>query len=589
MTKKVTGFRDSVRKRIGSDAPNPGFLSDMLNTTSLKNALIRLNLDQIRRYERNPRRFGNAEYEDIRESIRQRGLDQPLVVTQRPGETFYVLKKGAGTRLQALQELWAETGDQRFYQQECVFEPYRDELDLFVGHGIENLKRSQMSFIETAFFYMDLKQFHEDLEGRELSTREACERINGDGFSVDQSRLVRYRYGVELYQHIPMALEGGLGRTTLDMIRKLERGYRILWERHSNEAPRFDALWCEALASGDHPDVFDLAEQQARFEQAMTSALGLNPRHLTAEADVLLQQPDPALAAEFQPPMPMSASDEQGEHEERGLPFSTEEELLAESEPTASCFKPPARPSQSAMPPSPRPEPAVPTAAERRPEPPTTAQAPAEPVASVVVTETEITRHPVFNLSRAPTLPDNPPAPYNVEDRHRHLLSQPHPNDPEPFFRSARSTACWVHAIFSCFPSARFINKQGNPNDPITLVDDSSIPARRYRLELNLMNRQLDGSQLVDYVWWRLWKIIEGPYFDEEPIALERNLICWQSVFIDEQHQLAIELRSPLLFTDPACQWIDAPMRRLEQVQREFHQRRRQNPDPYINPLGIPG
>lgn len=585
MTKKVTGFRDSVRKRIGSDAPNPGFLSDMLNTTSLKNALIRLNLDQIRRYERNPRRFGNAEYEDIRESIRQRGLDQPLVVTQRPGETFYVLKKGAGTRLQALQELWAETGDQRFYQQECVFEPYRDELDLFVGHGIENLKRSQMSFIETAFFYMDLKQFHEDLEGRELSTREACERINADGFSVDPSRLVRYRYGVDLYQQIPMALEGGISQRTTEQIRRLERSYRTLWERHSAEAPRFDALWCEALASGDHPDVFDLAELQTRFEQAMASALGLNPRHLTAEADVLLQQLDPAGAAELQSPAP-----EPGEPGE----FATDDKPQPEPEMAANNLTAPVRPSQSATSTSPRPEPtvpAVPNATGGRPEPPTPAAAPVsiptEPTASAVTNTS--TRHPAFNLSRALTMPDNPPVPYSIEDRHRHLLSQPHPDDPDPFFRAARSSACWAHAIFSCFPIARFINQQGNPNDPITLVDDSNQPAPRYRLELNLMNRHLDGSLLVDYVWWRLWKTIEGPYFDEEPAALERNLLCRQAVFIDEQHQLAIDLRSPLLFSDPACQWIDTPLRLLEQTQREFHRQRRQSPDPYINPLGIPG
>jgi hypothetical protein len=199
-------------------------------------------------------------------------------------------------------------------------------------------------------------------------------------------------------------------------------------------------------------------------------------------------------------------------------------------------------------------------------------------------------RNPAFNLSLALTLPDNPPVPDDVEDRHRHLLSQPHPSDAEPFFRAARSSVCWAHAIFNCFPTAQFLDHQDQiSSEPITLDNGSSPSALRYRLTLNLMNRRLDGSQLVDYVWWRLWKTLESPYFDEEPSVLERSLACSQSAFASEPHKLAIELRSPLLFSDPACQWIDTPLRRLEQLQREFHRLRRQNPDPLINPLGIPG
>ena len=39
---------------------------------------------KIRPYERNPRQGRNPEYDRIKDSIRNNGLDQPLVITQRP-------------------------------------------------------------------------------------------------------------------------------------------------------------------------------------------------------------------------------------------------------------------------------------------------------------------------------------------------------------------------------------------------------------------------------------------------------------------------------------------------------------------------
>ena len=47
-----------------------------------------LDIRCIKPYERNPRRCKNPEYERIKASIRASGLDQPLVVTQRPGDTL---------------------------------------------------------------------------------------------------------------------------------------------------------------------------------------------------------------------------------------------------------------------------------------------------------------------------------------------------------------------------------------------------------------------------------------------------------------------------------------------------------------------
>jgi len=53
--------------------------------------LVTLDVARIHPYEHNPRRAPNTEYDRIKASIRADGLSQPLVVTQRPGETDYIV------------------------------------------------------------------------------------------------------------------------------------------------------------------------------------------------------------------------------------------------------------------------------------------------------------------------------------------------------------------------------------------------------------------------------------------------------------------------------------------------------------------
>ncbi len=74
---------------------------------------ILLDIDRIESYESNPRTERNPLHDDIRESIRQQGLQQPLVVTRRQGADCYVVKAGGNTRLAVLKELHGETGDAR--------------------------------------------------------------------------------------------------------------------------------------------------------------------------------------------------------------------------------------------------------------------------------------------------------------------------------------------------------------------------------------------------------------------------------------------------------------------------------------------
>ncbi|MCP4042516.1 MAG: ParB N-terminal domain-containing protein, partial [Gammaproteobacteria bacterium] len=79
-------------------APGENITRTDLNPSTL----IEVSITQIHPYERNPRQGRNPEYDRIKASIRTSGLDQPLVITQRPGSTDYIVHSGSNTRLLVL-------------------------------------------------------------------------------------------------------------------------------------------------------------------------------------------------------------------------------------------------------------------------------------------------------------------------------------------------------------------------------------------------------------------------------------------------------------------------------------------------------
>ena len=76
--------------------------SEMTAATVDKRVQQVLDVQCIQPYERNPRHSRNPEYDWIKDSIRSNGLDQPLVITQRPGAADYIVHAGGNTRLQSL-------------------------------------------------------------------------------------------------------------------------------------------------------------------------------------------------------------------------------------------------------------------------------------------------------------------------------------------------------------------------------------------------------------------------------------------------------------------------------------------------------
>lgn len=598
--KKASNMRDSIRKRMG-DPPSQGFLQDMLDTAPLKSSMLRLTLDDFQPYERNPRWTRNPDYDDIKASIRERGLDQPLVVTRRPGDRRHTLKKGGGTRYQILRELWEETGEKRFYEHEVVVEPYKNELDLFIGHGIENLKRGQMSFIEAAKFYCDLKQIHEDVEGRELSTREACERINRDGFSAHQARLVQYQYALHLYQFIPHVLEAGAGRPVVEKIRKHEKVSRDIWQQHSDNLEQFEQLWGEALAQHDHddPDLpFDLHGVQASFENAAGTLLNIPPQHLSALVDLALHQPDRTAMSELSSgpsysPEPAQwagrsldtpPSSPPAFTEYAGAPVeSGEYEDDNNQDPLTPSNETGVHPTQAAPPKSPR---AVSSPANGatgiKPSQPQPGK-PAQP------------RHGYPSLLPRHIQTDKgPDEGFEALRRHveRELAAWTTPDDHEPVFRAVKTVIVWANTLLSYFRIPA-LSEAGDPPGTFGFVALSD----QLQLHLRTPSEPLTGERVFDHAWLRIAQIFYGPVF------LERN-----DVFMSEftalftrgctsfehtkdvidvlQRVLYLHTLSHLVFADPAHAWLDQALHSLQGAANEFLLVRRQQTDTTINPLG---
>lgn len=194
--------------------------------------LVQLDIARIHSYEHNPRRSANPEYARIKASIHTDGLLQPLVVTQRPGDTDYVIRAGGNTRLQAVKELFAETGDARFTTVSCVIRPWTGEADVLLAHLKENELRGELTFLDKALAFSDARRFLEEAESRDetMTQQQLVEAFRQHGYMLSQSLLSQMLYAVErLLPLLPQALEAGMGRPQVSRIRGLDRAARAYW------------------------------------------------------------------------------------------------------------------------------------------------------------------------------------------------------------------------------------------------------------------------------------------------------------------------------------------------------------------------
>lgn len=272
---------------------------------SLEDTPLVVTLDQLRPYEHNPRVTRNPRYDEIKASIRERGLDSPPAITRRPGEAEYIIRNGGNTRLAILRELWAETREERFLRIPCLFRPWpeRGEIVALTGHLAENELRGSLTFIERALGVEKACELYEAETGRALSQSELSRRLAADGYPVPQPHISRMREAVTyLLPAIPTLLYGGLGRPQIERLTLLRKAGQRLWDRRATRrrpGSAFTEVFQDVLAQFDGAgDGFsvqrvqdELLGQLAALLESDYDTLALELEEGEAWQQALLQEP----------------------------------------------------------------------------------------------------------------------------------------------------------------------------------------------------------------------------------------------------------------------------------------------------------
>lgn len=276
----------------------------------------RLPIDCIDYFEGNPRLVRNPEYVRIKESIRNSGLMQPLVVTRPPQAAKYMVEAGGNTRLRALQELHEEIGEPQYAEVECVLRPWVSYEHVVIAHLKENDLRGNLTFIEKSLAICALEQrFNQAASQRHkapLSQRALVSRLRREGYGVNQSHLSYMRYATDrLLSPLGSTLRSGLGRPTIVRVRRLDDAARRLWSAWSigskeafDEAfvtlcQRHDAAFdIDALRRDLEYEISECAETSLEFVRLALNACieGEDPPVVPAPSACLMEEPSDTAA-----------------------------------------------------------------------------------------------------------------------------------------------------------------------------------------------------------------------------------------------------------------------------------------------------
>ena len=249
-------------------------------------------LDELRPYELDPRITRNPLYDEIKASIRERGLDAPPPITRRPGADHYIIRNGGNTRLAILRELWTETKDQGFFRIPSLFRPWpeRGEIIALTGHLAENELHGGLTFIERALGVEKARELYEQEIGKPLSQSELARRLAADGYPIQQPHISRMQDTVRyLLPTIPNVLYNGLGRHQVERLAVLRKAAEFTWEKQASGKPLgidFETLFHDVLAPFDaRPADFSTRRVQDELIGQMAELLDADYNALELDID----------------------------------------------------------------------------------------------------------------------------------------------------------------------------------------------------------------------------------------------------------------------------------------------------------------
>ena len=270
---------------------------------SLSNELLYIDIDNIYSYDKDPRSTKNPEHERILDSIRMQGLDQPLVVSKKPGAKRFTIQAGGNTRLSIMKSLYKSTKETRFARVPCRVRLWQGDAEAILAHLRENDIRGNLLFIERAKALMQIRQMAAKGSSRIKTTQQDfCKFLREHGYTISQPMLSFMEYAVErLLPIMPVALESGLGKPQVAKIRLLESASEKVWRARCGDtepfAPIFDTL-CRRLDSPDWH--IDLLREAIDVEIAYAGELQVQSTRVLIDAE--LEGREPPLEQLIKPP-----------------------------------------------------------------------------------------------------------------------------------------------------------------------------------------------------------------------------------------------------------------------------------------------
>lgn len=270
---------NSALLQQGKTAAGTQPLAPVLAETPVSEMPLVLTLDEVNPNPDNPRTTRNPKYDDIKASIRVRGLDTVPKVTRDPErpELGYFFSDGGNTRYAILSELWQETGEERFYRFSCVFKPWPGRLSCVIGHLAENEVRGDLTFIEKAFGIQQARTLFEEQLGKTVSLRELSTLLGESGYPVHSSNISRMEDTVQyLHPYMPALLESGLGRPQIQHLLALRAHAEKTWldfviEGGSQEA--FKSVFGRVCSQFNDPELYSLDMFRDELIGALINAL----------------------------------------------------------------------------------------------------------------------------------------------------------------------------------------------------------------------------------------------------------------------------------------------------------------------------
>ncbi|WP_394550067.1 ParB family protein [Pantoea sp. SGAir0183] len=237
-----------------------------------------LTLDQLRPNPDNPRKSRNPRFDEIKASIRARGLDSIPKVTRDPeGDDVYIFSDGGNTRYQILCELWQETGEERFYRVHTIFKPWPGRLKCLVGHLAENEVRGDLTYLDKALGVHNARTIQEELLGHSVSLRELSDLLNLEGYPIHASSISRMEDTLKyLYPSMPELLESGLSRTQvipLLNLRSLAEKVWLKFQLAEDTVDNFQSVFSQTCSLFNDPDSYTLEHFRDEFIGHLIKAL----------------------------------------------------------------------------------------------------------------------------------------------------------------------------------------------------------------------------------------------------------------------------------------------------------------------------